>query len=110
MLALNRSPQLLTGTYKPALFSDADESAVDYLLNLNIKSVIYGIKYAMAAMKKKGTKGAILVNSSVMSHAPKSGLAGGGLYSATKAAADMLVQYAAVEGADSGALLVVEST
>ena len=93
-----------TGTYKPALFADVDEATVDDLLNLNVKSVIYGIKYTMAAMKeKKGTKGSIVVNSSAMSHVPKSSLAGGGVYSASKAAADILVQYAAAEGADSGA-------
>lgn len=79
---------------------------MDALFNLNIKSVIYGIKYAMAAMKSKGTKGSILVNSSVMSHIAKSNMHGGGVYAATKAAADMLVQYAAAEGAadDSGTL------
>lgn len=94
-----------TGTYKPASFSEVDEATVDNLLNLNVKSVIYGIKYAMAAMQDGGTKGgAIVVNSSVMSHSPKSGIAGGGIYSASKSAADMLVQYAAAEGADSGAL------
>ena len=92
-----------TGTYKPALFADVAEATVDDLLNLNVKSVIYGIKYAMAAMKEKGTKGSILVNSSAMSHVAKSWAKGGGVYSASKAAADMLVQYAAAEGADSGA-------
>jgi hypothetical protein len=92
------------GTYKPAPFSDVDESMVDDMLNLNIKSVIYGVKYAMAAMKEKGTKGSIVINSSVMSHVAKSVMQGGGVYAATKSAADMLVQYAAVEGAESGAL------
>lgn len=90
----------------PVTFADIEESVIDAQLNLNIKSVIYGIKFAMAAMKDKGIKGSILVNSSVMSHAPKSNTTGGGVYAATKAAADMLVQYAAVEGAadDSGVL------
>ena len=67
-----------------------------------MKSVIYGVKYAMAAMKDKAVKGSILVNSSVMSYVAKSCMAGGGVYSATKAAADMLVQYAAAEGAEYG--------
>jgi NAD(P)-dependent dehydrogenase (short-subunit alcohol dehydrogenase family) len=94
------------GTFKLMPFTEADDAVTDELLNLNVKSIIYGIKYTMIAMKEKGTKGAILINSSAMSHVAKSNMQGAGLYSATKSAADMLVQYAAIEGAESGALLI----
>lgn len=90
------------GAYKSAPFLSLEEEAVDALLSANVKSVIYGVKYAMTAMKDKAIKGSILINSSVMSHVPKSSIAGGGVYSATKAAADMLVQYAAAEAAEYG--------
>ena len=43
MLALKHSPHLHAGTYKPVLFSDVDESTVDGLVNLNIKTVVYSI-------------------------------------------------------------------
>jgi NAD(P)-dependent dehydrogenase (short-subunit alcohol dehydrogenase family) len=84
-------------------FEEADEALINELLNLNVKSIIYGTKYAMRAMKEKGTKGAIVFNSSGVSHVAKSSMAGSGVYAATKSAGDMLVQYAAIEGADNGA-------
>jgi NAD(P)-dependent dehydrogenase (short-subunit alcohol dehydrogenase family) len=84
-------------------FEEADEAVVDELLSINIKSIIYGIKYSMIAMKEKGTKGSIVVNTSVMAHAAKSNMPKSGVYASTKSAGDMLVQYAAIEGADSGA-------
>ena len=86
-------------------FYDATESSVDALFNLNTKSVIFSIKYAMEAMKANGTKGFIVVNSSVMSHSVKSWAQGAGVYSATKAAVDMLVLYSAIEGAENCACL-----
>jgi NAD(P)-dependent dehydrogenase (short-subunit alcohol dehydrogenase family) len=91
------------GTYKQMSFEDADEALVDELLNLNVKSIIYGTKYAMIAMKETGTKGSIVVNTSVLSHVAKSNMAGSGVYASTKSAGDMLVQYAAIEGAENGA-------
>lgn len=58
----------------------------------------------MSAMSDLGVRGAIVVNSSAMSHIPKSGFEGVGLYAATKAAADMIVRYAAIEGSQAGVL------
>ena len=85
-------------------FADLDDAAMDVLINTNQKSVVWGIKHAMAAMKAAGTHGAILVNSSVAGHVAKSWCKGGALYAATKAGAEMLVQYAAIEGAENSVL------
>jgi NAD(P)-dependent dehydrogenase (short-subunit alcohol dehydrogenase family) len=90
------------GTYKQMSFEEANEALINELFNLNVKSIIYGTKYAMKAMKEKGTKGAIVVNSSGVSHVAKSSMAGSGVYASTKSAGDMLVQYAAIEGAENG--------
>ncbi|CAN0386858.1 unnamed protein product [Ectocarpus fasciculatus] len=51
-----------------------------------------------------GGKGSIIVNTSVTGLRPSAlpGLAGAGMYSASKAAAEMLMKYAAIEGAASG--------
>jgi NAD(P)-dependent dehydrogenase (short-subunit alcohol dehydrogenase family) len=84
-------------------FEEVDKAFVDELLNVNIKSIIFGIKFAMISMKEKGIKGSIVVNTSVMSHAAKSNMPKSGVYAATKSAGDMLVQYAAIEGAENGA-------
>ena len=50
-------------------------------------------------MAKCGNKGSIVVNSSVMGTRVSAMMAerGGGVYAATKAGADMLMKYAAVE-------------
>lgn len=97
------------GMYKPALLADATEDLVTDYLNTNVKSVVYGVKYAMAAMTASGTKGSIVVNSSAMSHISKSGFEGAALYAATKAAADMIVRYAAIEGASAGVFVICSS-
>lgn len=58
------------------------------------------------AMAKCGKKGSIIVNSSVMGSRVCAMMPGGGVYSATKAGADMLMKYAAVEVSPSGDVLV----
>jgi NAD(P)-dependent dehydrogenase (short-subunit alcohol dehydrogenase family) len=87
-------------------FEEADDAVMDELLNLNVKSIIYGTKYAMIAMKEKGTKRSIVVNTSVVAHVAKSNMAASGVYASTKSAGDMLVQYAAIESAENGTLPV----
>ena len=56
-----------------------EEGAVDDIVNTNVKSGIHGLKHAMTAMKDKGVKGSILVNSSMMSPMAESSMAGRGL-------------------------------
>lgn len=95
-------PTVPAGLYQPVLLKDTTEDIFENYVNSNFKSVVFGIKYAMQAMTKLGTRGSIVVNSSGLSHVCKSGFEGVGLYAATKAASDMIVRYAAIEGAESG--------
>lgn len=93
---------LNAGGFSACSYEDMEEDAFNNMFNLNVKSVAFGIKYTMAAMKQTGTKGSIVVNSSVMGVKVTAKAAGSALYSASKAAVDRLVQYAAVEAAEHG--------
>jgi len=83
---------------------ETDDTAIDDLLNVNIKGVIFGLRAVIPAIQKTvgvdGPTGSVVVNSSCMGVAvigPKS--AGAGIYSATKAFVNSLVETAAIESA-----------
>jgi NAD(P)-dependent dehydrogenase (short-subunit alcohol dehydrogenase family) len=69
---------------------------LDELLATNTKSVAFAFKYQLPAIEKSGGKGSIVVNTSGSGcRATGSAAArGSGVYSASKAAATMLTQYA----------------
>ncbi|CAM9432660.1 unnamed protein product [Laminaria digitata] len=90
------------GTSKMCKFADMTEDVMDQMVDVNFKSLVFCFKYQIPAMAKCGDKGSIIVNSSVMGSRVCSRMLGGGVYSATKAGADMLMKYAAVEGAEVG--------
>lgn len=85
------------GMYASSKFADINEADVDTMMNLNVKSVVWALKYLLPAMKDNVNGGSIVVNTSCMGSVARVNLAGSGLYSASKAAADMLVKYAAIE-------------
>jgi hypothetical protein len=85
-----------------ATFEELEEPQWDMMMNTNLRSIAFTIKYAMAAMKASATRGSILVTSSNMatgSYAIHGNLIA---YSVTKAGADKLVQMAAIEGGPLG--------
>jgi NAD(P)-dependent dehydrogenase (short-subunit alcohol dehydrogenase family) len=91
------------GVYGGKPFPQLQEEEIDNVLNSNVKSVAFAFKYLLPAMKDSPSKDtSVVVNTSVMGSVARAVFAGAGLYSATKAAADMLVQYAAMEGAVQG--------
>ncbi|CAM9403774.1 unnamed protein product [Ectocarpus fasciculatus] len=93
------------GVFKTAPFVGITEDIIDDILNINVKSIAWCLKYQIPAMKDTaGGKGSIIVNTSVTGLRPSAlqGLAGAGMYSASKAAAEMIMKYAAIEGAASG--------
>ncbi|CBN74948.1 short-chain dehydrogenase/reductase SDR [Ectocarpus siliculosus] len=93
------------GVFKTVPFVDITEDTIDDILNTNVKSIAWCLKYQIPAMKDTaGGKGSIIVNTSVTGLRPSAlpGLTGAGMYSASKAAAEMLMKYAAIEGAASG--------
>ncbi|CAN0377505.1 unnamed protein product, partial [Ectocarpus sp. 12 AP-2014] len=93
------------GVFRAVPFADITEDTIDDLLNINVKSLAWCFKYQIPAMKDTaGGKGSIIVNTSstALRTTALPGMAGGGMYSASKAAAEMLMKYAAIEGAASG--------
>ncbi|CAM9208614.1 unnamed protein product [Ectocarpus fasciculatus] len=93
------------GVFKTVPFVDITEDTIDDILNVNVKSIAWCLKYQIPAMKETaGGKGSIIVNTSVTGLRPSAlpELTGAGMYSASKAAAEMLMKYAAIEGAASG--------
>lgn len=75
---------------------------IDSVFDSNFKSVAWGLKHVLPAMKASPNKGSVVVNTSVMGSYAKANFIGTSIYSASKAAADMLVKYAAVEAAADG--------
>eukprot|EP00191_Tetraselmis_sp_GSL018_P016959 CAMPEP_0177592984 /NCGR_PEP_ID=MMETSP0419_2-20121207/8867_1 /TAXON_ID=582737 /ORGANISM="Tetraselmis sp., Strain GSL018" /LENGTH=262 /DNA_ID=CAMNT_0019083919 /DNA_START=155 /DNA_END=940 /DNA_ORIENTATION=- len=93
---------LNAGTATGFRFQDAVEDQVDTLLNTNVKSVVFALKYLLPVMEPLGKKASIVVTSSSVSGKATAAAQGLGVYSASKAAVDMLVKYAAIEAAESG--------
>ncbi|CAM9633394.1 unnamed protein product, partial [Hapterophycus canaliculatus] len=93
------------GIFKASPFAEISEGDIDALLNVNVKSLAFCFKYQIPAMAKSAEgKGSIIVCSSSTALRPPAaaGMRSGGMYSASKAAAEMLMKYAAIEGAESG--------
>ncbi|CAN0205698.1 unnamed protein product [Pylaiella littoralis] len=92
------------GVFMPTPFHEITEETIHALLGINVKSIAWCFKYQIPAMAKYADgKGSIIVTTSSTALRPTASptMAGGGMYSATKAAAEMLVKYGAIEGAAS---------
>mmetsp|Transcript_27626 Transcript_27626/g.77405 ORF Transcript_27626/g.77405 Transcript_27626/m.77405 type:complete len:269 (+) Transcript_27626:1403-2209(+) len=96
------------GAYRGgAMIPEVSDKDIDDILDINVKGVIYAMRYLIPAIKAtigddKNTNatGSIVVNSSAMATAivgPKS--AGSSIYSASKAFVNSLVETAAIENA-----------
>jgi NAD(P)-dependent dehydrogenase (short-subunit alcohol dehydrogenase family) len=72
------------------------DDLLDTILTTNTKSVAFAFKYQLPAMEKSGGKGSIAVNTAGLgTRATASAFfRGTGVYAASKAAANMLTQYA----------------
>eukprot|EP00903_Cladosiphon_okamuranus_P014875 g13774.t1 len=93
------------GIFRPTPFENMNEEAIDALLGVHVKSVAWGLQYQIPAIAAStGGKGSIIINTSVSGIRPykMSAMGHGGIYSASKAAAEMLMKYGAIEGAASG--------
>eukprot|EP00965_Chrysotila_dentata_P205851 6183197-Pleurochrysis_carterae.AAC.1 len=86
---------LCAGTVTVVALTDMTEEQIDQTIGANVKSVMFGLKYLIPAMKS----GSIVVCSSTLGSTARASCAGMGLYSASKAMVDMLIKYAAVEAA-----------
>jgi NAD(P)-dependent dehydrogenase (short-subunit alcohol dehydrogenase family) len=76
---------------------------VDYVLDTNVKGVVYALKHQMPAIGASSSKdnwGVIIQNSSIVSQRIRAGPSdGAAVYSATKSAVDTLTRFGALEGA-----------
>lgn len=81
-IALNNS-----GTSKPGKLIDYKSSDLDLIIDINIKGVVYGLKYQLAAMSKYTSvaePGVIINVSSTAAITESQATAGSGIYGATK--------------------------
>jgi NAD(P)-dependent dehydrogenase (short-subunit alcohol dehydrogenase family) len=85
---------LIEDLCETALCVQLTEEALDRVLATNTKSVAFAFKYQLPAIEKSGGKGSMLVNSSSTGSRATAKWRGGGVYAASKAAANMLAQYA----------------
>ncbi|CAJ1949392.1 unnamed protein product [Cylindrotheca closterium] len=93
---------LNAGMYASKKNTEIEESDIDGVFNANYKSVAWGLKHVLPAMKDSPGKGSVIVNTSCMGSVARATFAGSSMYSAAKAGADMLVQYAAKGAAEDG--------
>eukprot|EP00752_Nemacystus_decipiens_P011780 g10452.t1 len=92
------------GIYRTSSFPDMTEETIDALLEVNLKSIAWCFKYQIPAMAATaGGKGSIIVttSSTAVRTSALPAMVGGGMYAASKAGAEMLMKYGAIEGAGS---------
>jgi NAD(P)-dependent dehydrogenase (short-subunit alcohol dehydrogenase family) len=87
---------LNSGIFKFAPFAEQTSENLTSQIDVNIKGVYYGVKYAAEALESGGS---IILNSSVVADI---GLSGASAYSLTKGAVNTLGRSAAVELAPAG--------
>jgi len=81
---------------------DIKQEDVDSQYNTNVKGVLWGLKHSLPALAKSSSDADwnnIVINSSTVANHVIAGAIGGAVYASTKAAVDLLVRHAAVEGA-----------
>lgn len=93
---------LNAGSISPKSIVELTSEDIDSTFNSNFKSVVYGLKYSLPAMAKSPNNGSVIVNTSAMGSVARANVTGVSMYSAAKAAADMLVKCAACEAAADG--------
>lgn len=93
------------GAYRGGkMVHETEQDDIDALVDINMKGVLYALRFAVPAIKETvgedGPTGSIVINSSCMGDAvigPKS--AGSGVYSASKAFVNSIVETTAIENA-----------
>lgn len=88
------------GVFVSSTLEEVTEEMIDVVFGVNFKAVVFALKYALPALRATvDGRGAVVVTTSAMSSAVSVKLSESFLYSASKAAAKMLVQYAAIQAA-----------
>jgi short chain dehydrogenase len=87
--------QLYSNYTLPHLCMQMTDEHMDSILSTNFKSVAFAFKYQLPAIEKSGGKGSVLVTSSGAGiRATANAFTGFEVYAASKAAVNMLTQYA----------------
>ncbi|MBS0560599.1 MAG: SDR family oxidoreductase [Proteobacteria bacterium] len=89
----------VAGGSRPSYLLDMAEEDWDFVLDLCLKGVMFGIKHQARRMAAQGRGGAIVNVASLNSHVP---MHGGGAYATAKAGVEMLTRNAALELAEHG--------
>ncbi len=92
------------GIFPFATLQTISSADIDALLDVNVKGIIYGLKYQLPALAKSASKenwGVIVNNSSAVTDHVRSGMEAVGVYASTKAAVDTLTKFGALEGAST---------
>ncbi|CAN0276286.1 unnamed protein product [Ascophyllum nodosum] len=95
------------GVFMGAPFSEVTEDMASMIFDINLKSLVFCFKYQLPRDRDqagpRGTVSIIVDSSSMASRVSALPFAmGGGVYAASKAGANMLMKYAAIEGGPSG--------
>ncbi|CAM9982611.1 unnamed protein product, partial [Ectocarpus sp. 8 AP-2014] len=93
------------GVFKTVPFVDITEDTIDDILNINVKSIAWCLKYQIPAMKDTaGGKGSIIVNTSVTGLRPSAlpGLTGAGMHTTPSRACRLPPPHRWQHGAASG--------
>lgn len=86
------------GIFRMQSLAQSEEKDVDDLLNVNVKGVIWALKYQLPAIEKTADgKGSVIINSSTLSHLSGKFAANTAVYSGTKSFVDAVARTAAVE-------------
>ncbi|CAM9525966.1 unnamed protein product [Choristocarpus tenellus] len=83
--------------FRSVTLSDFTVETFESVFSTNVLSQALAFKYQIPAMGASGDKGSIIVNTSCVALRATPRMTGGGIYSASKAAAEMLVKYGAIE-------------
>eukprot|EP00953_Heterococcus_sp_UTEX-ZZ885_P037505 19266-Heterococcus_DN1.PRE.1 len=84
------------GIVTDVTLSQVTDEAFDKIFHTNSKSVAFALKHFLPAIEKSGGNGSVVVNSSVASRTGCTEAMGFVLYAASKAANNMMTQYASL--------------
>lgn len=89
------------GSYKYMDLDDVTEEVIDSIFGINYKSVVFGLKHLIPAMRNTAEdKGSIIITSSCLAASISTRMAHSMIYASSKAAVKTIMHYAAIIAAD----------
>ncbi|CAN0218955.1 unnamed protein product, partial [Ascophyllum nodosum] len=87
------------GVLTQHLLADVTDNDIDATFGANFKGVVFGLKHQLPAISKTWDNGAVVVTTSLAGTKVETENPRLSVYGASKAAAEMMIKYGAVEGA-----------